>query len=770
MNAHGTYAFIGVSGMGMAPLALYMSDAGYAVAGYDDAWRASLRRLFERRRLPLFDQPVLPADTVCVVHSSAVDPDHPCLQEARRRGIETIRRGTMLARLAQSKKLLAVAGSHGKTTTAGMLIWALHRLAIPADYVLGGLYQRQALPPGFSGANEWLVAEIDESDGTLEDFQPELTVLLNWDWDHSDRYPQATDFEQALARLARRTKRCVLVPEQASFLKGLSTLRTVSREGDYAWNLHSGDTEKLMLKLSGAFPDCHALVQARGSFNAANAAAALAALCAMPLPASPLAGDGLCRSLEDFPGIERRQSFLHEDPQMTILADYAHHPHEISELLQFCRRLQPASQLEVVFQPHRYSRTRRFAPAFAEALQIAHTVHLLEVYAAAEKPGDLQSTAEAIRAFFPELRKPTIFHDQNALFQQIERPHAVSSRLIVFIGAGDIESWAQNFANHRRLRFAHTAPDHSVRQWRDLHASCSPQTVLRADEPLAPKTTMRVGGKARFYAEPANTEDLQTLLRFRMEQGLPFFLIGRGSNLLVGDEGFNGLVLRLAGPFWQEMTPLNAETLYVRSGARLKAVCAQARQLGWSGLEFLEGIPGTLGGSLRMNAGAMGSWIFEVVRSVDLMDLNGQKFTLSREQLHPAYRNCPELKQAIALGACLAPVSRADSESIRSRMDDFAAHRKASQPRDPSAGCIFKNPPGDHAGRLIDSLGLKGTAVGDAVVSPIHANFIVNQGDASCADIIELVRHIRAEVRLRTGHILEPEALLLGLSWKEVLA
>lgn len=302
-----------------------------------------------------------------------------------------------------------------------------------------------------------------------------------------------------------------------------------------------------------------------------------------------------------------------------------------------------------------------------------------------------------------------------------------------------------------------------------LNSELSPSTKLKREEPLAPKTTMRVGGAARIYAEPASAGDLQTLLRVAQAQGVEVFMLGRGSNLIVPDEGVDGLVISLAHGVWSVFEPLGDGRVWVGSGLRLKNLCGLAAKVGLVGFEFLEGIPGNVGGALRMNAGAMGGWIFDVVEEVQLMTMVGEVKKFPKAEMHVEYRHCAELHQAIALGALLRPAAQADAVAVKRQMDAYSRKRHESQPREPSAGCIFKNPPGTSAGRLIDESGLKGERVGDAEVSSVHANFIVNRGQATGADVVALVRRVRAKVRQVKGVDLEPEALLYGKLWKDVL-
>lgn len=294
-------------------------------------------------------------------------------------------------------------------------------------------------------------------------------------------------------------------------------------------------------------------------------------------------------------------------------------------------------------------------------------------------------------------------------------------------------------------------------------------TKLVREEPLAQKTTMRVGGAARLYAEPASVTDLQTLLRAASAQSMAVFPLGRGSNLIIPDEGVDGLVVSLAHKFWASFERRADGSVRAGAGLRLKELCGHAAKAGVGGLEFLEGIPGSVGGALRMNAGAMGGWMFDLVEAVELMSLDGRPVTLTKAQMHVGYRHCAELQDAIALAAVLRPAKVGEAELIKRQMETYAQKRRESQPREASAGCVFKNPPGTSAGRLIDEAGLKGLRVGDAEVSPVHANFIVNRGGASAADIIELVRRVRAQVRQAKGVELEPEVLLYGQDWKDFL-
>lgn len=294
----------------------------------------------------------------------------------------------------------------------------------------------------------------------------------------------------------------------------------------------------------------------------------------------------------------------------------------------------------------------------------------------------------------------------------------------------------------------------------ELAARLSNATVIRRDEPLAKRTTMRVGGPADVYVEPASEGDLAAVLEFCAERSLPFFVLGRGSNLIVRDGGFRGVVISLAHPHFSRIEIAGA-TLACGAGARLKLVAVEAKRNGIAGFEFLEGIPGSVGGALRMNAGAMGGAMFDLVQSVRLMEFNGQVRELRPAGMTVEYRCCETVKTHIALGAVLA--GRRDlPEAIAERMLAFSRKRWSSQPAAPSAGCMFKNPLLIPAGRLIDELGLKGARVGGAFVSAEHGNFLVNDGTATACDVLQLMEQIRQQARQRRGIELRTEVEIIG--------
>lgn len=768
---------VGIGGMGLGPLAIYASELGFTVSGADDQLTEAMRLWLDRAGITLTAPDALPGDTELVVISSAIPATHPALVAARARRLPVVRRGEFLAELARSRRLVAVCGSHGKTTTTAMLVTVLRAAGLAPGYVGGGLFADAATPPASAGEGDLLVAEIDESDGTIGRFAPHLTVLVNLDWDHPDHYRTSADLEAAFAALLARTTGSVLVnaacPLSTRAAAGLHNVSTFGLPpATYPLSAHrpAGPT-RLDLTLGGDFPAAFASapvpVRAFGDFNALNATAALASahLLGARVPTDALA---------TYPGVRRRQAVLAVGAGFTVIEDYAHHPAEIAALLGGLRlRLPAAGRLRVVFQPHRHSRTAQFLAGFASALSAADALYLLDVYSAGEAPvrgGETTDLADAVRAAAPSLPLSHLPGGHARVFTRLSTDLQPGD-LVAIVGAGDLDTSAR----------AWLASFNYPAWWDKVAATLAPrvstETKLAREVSLADKTTLRVGGAARLYAEPAHDADLVALVRAAHALGLRLLPLGRGSNLLVPDSGVDALVVSLRHPFWESFTPLppapdgTAGRVHVRAGLRLKNLCGLAAKSGLVGFEFLEGIPGNIGGALRMNAGAMGGWMFDVVESVELVTLAGERLTLPKAAMHVDYRHCAELDNAIALAATLrAPSSgTGNSAEISQQIDAYRDKRRKTQPREPSAGCIFKNPPGDSAGRLIDATGLKGARQGDAEVSPTHANFIVNHDQARAADVIALVRRVRAEVEKAQGIRLEPEVLLYGQDWKDIL-
>lgn len=287
------------------------------------------------------------------------------------------------------------------------------------------------------------------------------------------------------------------------------------------------------------------------------------------------------------------------------------------------------------------------------------------------------------------------------------------------------------------------------------------QVEILVAEPMKNHTTFRIGGPADALALPKTPEEVAEVVRFCHEHAQPYYVLGNGSNLLVSDEGYRGLVLQLYRNF--NDIQVNGETITVQAGAMLAAVARTAYQTGLTGLEFASGIPGTIGGAVVMNAGAYGGEMKNVLKEVTVLTKEGEVLVIPAKALELGYRTSVIPKNGwIVLGAVLQ-LKKGDQEQILARMEELKEQRITKQPLDlPSAGSTFKRPEGYFAGKLIMDAGLRGFTVGGAQVSEKHCGFVVNRGDATAADVWELICEVKRRVKEMTGVELEPEVKLLG--------
>ena len=293
-----------------------------------------------------------------------------------------------------------------------------------------------------------------------------------------------------------------------------------------------------------------------------------------------------------------------------------------------------------------------------------------------------------------------------------------------------------------------------------IFAGCTAKELL-LEEPMAKHTSFRIGGPADVLAQPADEAELAALLKRAAEHAVPVTLIGNGSNLLVRDKGIRGLVIKLSNIF--SSITVDGNVLTFGSGISLAMASKKAASLSLSGMEFAVGIPGTIGGAVYMNAGAYDGEMAKVVTCVRVMDMQGKISELQASELDFAYRHTALQNSGWIVISVTVALQPGEAESIAAKMADFSQRRISKQPLElPSAGSMFKRPPGYFAGTLIDQTGLKGYTVGGAQVSTKHAGFVVNVGGATAKDVLQLISDVQSKVFAAHGVRLEPEVLVLG--------
>lgn len=287
-----------------------------------------------------------------------------------------------------------------------------------------------------------------------------------------------------------------------------------------------------------------------------------------------------------------------------------------------------------------------------------------------------------------------------------------------------------------------------------------PAGCVRENVTLAPYTTMRTGGPAALFAEPRNAQQLAHVHQWAQEKGLSLLILGNGSNLLIADSGFDGLVIHL-GRTLSEVSVF-ANTLTAQAGASLAAAARAAAQASLTGLEFAAGIPGSIGGAVCMNAGAYGGEIAQVIVSARVLTPEGVR-TVSKDELSLGYRSSAVMQNGWVVLEATFELAPGSPDEIKATMADLAARRREKQPLQyPSCGSFFKRPVGYYAGALIEQAGLKGYRVGDAQVSELHAGFVINRGHATSSEIYRLMQEVQRRVQAQFGVTLEPEVRLIG--------
>ncbi len=759
---------VGVAGSGMSGLARLLIQRGHQVTG-SDIGEGSDAEVLRRLGVQCFrghaPEHVIHPDFVC--YSSAISNDNPELLEAQRRGIPLVRRARTLAVLAQERHQIVISGTHGKTTTSSMIAHILSMVGKAPSFFIGAHVSSLGANAGMGDGPDFVI-EADESDGTMSEFKPHDLVILNIEPEHLDFYENLETIEQTFEALARSaTGRVIYCADDDGASRvgskfehrvsyTLHTSQSSSEESCWrATNIRAEETSTCFEVWQGNKNLGTATLVVPGRHNVSNALAAL--IVSLGLGVS---FEEAVAALGRFSGAQRRFERLFESDQFLLVDDYAHHPSEVCATIEAARQKR-RKRLVAVFQPHRYSRTRVFHRDFGHALNAADRVFITDVYAASEMPMEKVDGKLIVDELYLILgrNEKTVTYEPN-LWRLKERVgcELQEGDLALIMGAGNIHQISRVLAAELRI-------------YDDLFKLVSSKTVLRRYEPMAKHTTLRVGGFAKLWIEPSNEEDLVRVLKYcndhstaRESSGkacpLKVTFVGRGSNLLVRDAGISGVTIHLGSEVFTKIE-VDSERVIAGAGARLKQIVMTAKRSNLAGLEFLEGIPGSVGGALVMNAGAMGNSIFDVVEQVKIMDMKGHVMEKTPFELQVKYRVCEGLRDHIALAVVLK-AQHGNPDEIASRLKQFEEKRWSSQPGASSAGCIFKNPPGTTAGKLIDELGLKGLNFGSARVSTIHGNFIVNDGGATASEILSLISIIKERARRERGVELEMEIVVIG--------
>ena len=739
---------IGVAGSGMSGIAGLLLALGHRVSGSDKVRTVEVERL-EKSGLQfhLGQNAANLSEADLVIFSSAIRPGNVEYDEAVRTGRNMVRRAEALAGIMHGKQGIVVCGMHWKTTTSAMAAHVLKAGGLHPSHYVGAEIPILGTNANWDLAGAHFVVEGDESDGTLALYHPRHAIVLNIEEEHLDYYEDLAAIEMVFNQLLSQTsgnvfycaddanasRLCMAHPGAISY--GESHLAFYRFD-----DVHPKDFQSHFRVLRGGEPLGAITLNVPGRHNVSNAVAVVALATELGVAFARIA-----EALETFRGARRRFEIKYRSERYMIVDDYGHHPSEVKATLATAKNT-GRKRVLCMFQPHRFSRTLKLKEEFGRAFQDADVAMIADVYPASELPIPGVTGQTIVDEMIREGHAAASFQpDRKKLAQEIGRMLEPGD-CVISLGAGNIHEAASLLAKDVALL--------------DELQNAMGAGVIKLYEPLAKHTTMRVGGPAQFWAEPETEEGFANLVKFSTERGVPIFVMGRGSNLLVRDGGIRGVVVNLNRGEFKKIEVRDGR-ITAGAGVKQKELAYAARDARIGGFEWFEGIPGNVGGALRMNAGAMGGETFRQVVSVRYIDPLGGFHMKTPAEMDVSYRHCGTLVTNFAVSATFKG-EPGTPEVIEKLLDESVKKRRTSQPRESSAGCIFKNPASVPAGKLVDELGLKGARIGGAKVSEIHGNFIVNDEKATAADVLNLIEKVKQAAQRERGIALETEVQIVG--------
>lgn len=779
-----TFHFVGIGGIGMSGLARILTMWGYKVTGSDaveSAQTESLRAMGVPVVLGHDDPTYAGLADVVVTNKRAAANAKTELDAADASGARVLKRGDLLGMVANARLSVCVAGSHGKSTTSGMLATALRNLDADPTFAVGAIVAATGTNAE-PGEGPHMVVEADEFDRSFHGLFPNVAIITSVAFDHPDIFDNQDDYDEAFVEFVRNIKPdgyLIIAGDDNGCERVLSgvhglerhdlTISTFGETEGVGWKLGRGDAGWVVTDPVGT---AHAMPLAvPGRHNARNAIAALAALTALGIDV-----DAGIRALSAYQGIGRRFDAKGSVNGADVIDDYAHHPDEVTAVLSAARETYPGRRVVAVHQPHTFSRTHALMKEFADSLQLADVIVLMDIYGVGEenthhissahlgsliaKPVHLVSgPAEAATKALEVIRPGDIVMTIGAGTVTLVGP--------LMIDAGTTRDDPEGPVRSRPLNRMSRAPKKPA-----ITIPAAPHLKVMPDAQMSLYTTMRIGGPADFLVRAPTPDDVVSMTQWAVEQGMPVNVIGGGSNLLVSDAGIRGLVIVARTPGERAESLLVFEdhddhvVVTVGAQAPLSWVGRYAAEHGWMGMDWGVGLPGQIGGATVNNAGAHGTELKDHLIAVELLYANGEIGHEDASWMEPAYR-ITRIKDASrprpwTLLRSVFKLPKGDTNELVGLADEHAHFRKLTQPTGACSGSTFANPPGDFAGRLIEEAGLKGYQHGAMQLSPKHANWVMNTGGGTAVEAWELIQHVREVILDRNGVELRPEVERMG--------
>lgn len=785
-NEYKRIHFIGIGGIGISYLAHFFLNRGAIVSG-SDLQRSMITDQLAQKGATVFEgqkTEQIPHDVELVIYNDAIPDTNPELIRARSMNIPVKTNFEVVGDLSKEYKTIVIAGNKGKTTTTAMLAHILETAGCDPTAFVGSVvndWKCNFLP----GGSEYLVVEGDEFKEHFLQIDADIAVITNMAPDHMDYYKTVENLQAAFQTFVSKLPKdgLLVINADDEMTKDLTMPEckiisfSLQMNGDVnADRLSIQDRRQLF----SVFYDGKELgewnIRFPGAFNVSNALAAITV--ALDLGIQP----SLIQSgISSFNGTWRRFQIIGQHKGATIISDYAHHPTAIHATIEAARDFYHGRRIIAVFQPHTHHRTQALFEDFSAAFDEADLVFLPDIYdvAGREVIGHDQVTSQQLatavrergRGF--EVHAPGGLPETKYLLDKVIKEDDV----VLMMGAGDIYHLAEEL----------------VDEYKEFKQQFS--QIIKENEPLNKYSTFKIGGDAKILVEPSSNDDMIAVFRFLTEHNLPYFILGGGANVLLPDEGINGIVIR---PRNRELK-IDGTKVYAQAGLPLAKLAQDTAKAGLTGLEWCIAVPGTVGGAIRGNAGAFGGEVKDNLVTATIFDGNFVK-ELTNQELDFRYRSS-RIKDSKGKELVLDAVfelQEDDAQEAQQRVKDMLAKKFADQPMGEfCAGCLFKNielVPGQEtlssrskgnptekffndiktthpeflekgkvpAGWIIEMLGFKEKTPHKGVkVSEKHGNFIVNTGEGNAEAVKELAEMIKKDAQQVYGITLEEEVQIV---------
>lgn len=697
----------------MSALAHLMLQKGIQVTGSDLDSNKSVRVLQKAgAEITIGHTDYIPEEVDLLVYSAAVALENPELLSAKKRSIPTISRGEFLAEVASKyDTVISIAGSHGKTTVTSMIAHTFRLCGKNPDYVIGGT-PAGGMPAASSGSGKIFITEADESDRSLRFLKSKIGVVINVEDDHSWSAGGQDKLFDAFQTFADQSEKLIY------------------GTGPFSDEIFQNHPDKIPMD----FENCQTKVPQPGKHNAFNAAIALqvAEKCGIHTAQAKVA-------LTAFQGVSRRCTVHAKGDSHILIEDYAHHPTELRCFLNTLEDTYSDYEKVIIFQPHRFERVENYGKDFASLLKNYEHVFVTPPFAAWNVDKEHSTEKLAVEA------EATYFEGGNwedLANEVIKKSKPEQKTIYAVIGAASVERVIPYLRN--LLRYS------------ELN-SLNPELELDTNLSWGDLTTLSIGSHNPLVVTPVSEEELQDLLSYSFRNKITCLPLGCGSNMVGGDEAYDGIIIRIKGGIFSEIK-IDGNSVTAGAGVRLSRFVHNLAEQEIGGAEALIAIPGSIGGALRMNAGAQNIETGDLIEEVHGVFLNGKKYVAKRDEINWHYRGS-DIPLDLIITKAVFHLKKVSKDEAKEKIELTRSFRKTTQPGGKNPGCAFRNPGNDSAGRLIDKYEMKNLTIGSCSVSEIHANFMVNTGGASEEDYAKLLETVQRKIFDECGIILQNEVV-----------